>query len=119
MVVWDEWKLVWYSGRKPQLFNLDLDPGEYDDRADDPDAAALAEGKKRLFDICDPEAVSAMAFADQRAHIEALGGTEACLNTFVLMQRRHQQNRHACQRKAKYKAGFSKSSSGRGQSPAP
>ena len=84
MVVWDEWKLVWYSGRKPQLFNLDLDPGEYDDRADDPDAAAaLAEGKKRLFDICDPEAVSAMAFADQRAHIEALGGTEACLNTFV------------------------------------
>ena len=84
MVVWDEWKLIWYSGRKPQLFNLDFDPGEYHDRADDPDAAAaLPEGRKRLFDICDPEAVSAMAFADQRAHIEALGGTEACLNTFV------------------------------------
>ena len=84
MVVWEEWKLIWYDGGKPQLFNLDLDPGEYHDLADDPSAAtALEEGRRRLHDICDPAAVSALAFADQRDRIESLGGPQACLDTFV------------------------------------
>lgn len=84
MVAWDGWKLVWYAKGEPQLFNLDDDPGEYRNLAADPKAAgALEEGKRRLLEICNPEEVSAGAFADQRAHIAALGGEEACLNAFV------------------------------------
>lgn len=84
MVAWEGWKLIWYAGQPPQLFHLDSDPGEHHDRAADPNAAdALAEGTRRLYAICDPEAVSAQAFADQRARIEALGGVEACRNGFV------------------------------------
>ncbi|CAI8359351.1 MAG: Choline-sulfatase [SAR116 cluster bacterium MED-G04] len=88
MVAWDGWKLIWYVGREPQLFNLDDDPGERHDLAptvaDDPIAAsALKEGKRRLDAICDVEEVSARAFADQRRMIEENGGEEACLNAFV------------------------------------
>lgn len=84
MVAWDGWKLIWYAGRQPQLFNLDEDPGETRDLAVDPAAAeALAEGRRRLLAICNPDEVSALAFADQRALIEAVGGEEACRNAFV------------------------------------
>lgn len=84
MVAWDGWKLIWYAGGEPQLFNLDADPKERVNLAAEPEAAAaLAEGKKRLWAICDPEAVSAVAFADQRALIAQFGGEDACRNAFV------------------------------------
>lgn len=84
MVAWEGWKLVWYDGRPPQLFNLDNDPEERHDLSADPEAAdALAEGTRRLYAICDPKEVSARAFADQRALIEEIGGEEACRNAFV------------------------------------
>ncbi len=41
MVRQDEWKLVYYSGQPPQLFNLREDPHELVDRAGDPSVAAV------------------------------------------------------------------------------
>ncbi|MEM8975297.1 MAG: choline-sulfatase, partial [Pseudomonadota bacterium] len=81
MVRWGDWKYVYYAGRPAQLFNLAADPNETNDlgRADSGEAlAARAEGKRRLREICDPEAVNVQAFADQRRRIDAMGGREAC-----------------------------------------
>ncbi len=36
-----DWKLVYYHGQPPQLFNLAEDPGELIDRADDTDCQAV------------------------------------------------------------------------------
>ena len=84
MIRWQDWKYVHYVGHAPQLFDLATDPDELHDRAGDPaSAAALAEGARRLHAICDPEAVNAQCFSDQRARIEALGGYEACRDAYV------------------------------------
>ena len=83
MVRWGDWKYVHYVGLPPQLFDLANDPGERCDLANEatPEAqAARAEGERRLREICDPQAVNALCFADQRRRIEALGGETACLN---------------------------------------
>ena len=45
--------------------------------------SALVEGGMRLNTICDPEAVNALCFADQKRRIAELGGEEACLNAYV------------------------------------
>lgn len=80
MLRWDRWKYVYYPGGPPQLFDLDADPDERIDRADEPSAfAALKEGDARLRAICDPDAVNRQCFADQRRKIDALGGRAACL----------------------------------------
>ncbi|MEZ5775413.1 MAG: sulfatase-like hydrolase/transferase [Hyphomicrobiaceae bacterium] len=81
MVRWSHWKYVHYVGLPPQLFDLAADPGEVRDLGRDASEAAVAaraEGLRRLHAICDPEKVSAAAFADQHRRIEALGGREAC-----------------------------------------
>lgn len=81
LVRWADWKYVHYVGLPPQLFDLAADPAETRDlgRAEAPAAvAARAEGLRRLRAICDPEAVNAEAFEDQRRRIAALGGAEAC-----------------------------------------
>jgi choline-sulfatase len=88
MVRWGKWKYVYYAGMQPQLFDLEADPHEQVNRAmdgvNDPEIrAALAEGKRRLRAICDPEEVNARAFADQRRRIEELGGEEACRTAYV------------------------------------
>ena len=39
-----QWKLNWYHGfERPQLFDLETDPEELEDRADDPTCAAIRE----------------------------------------------------------------------------
>ncbi|WP_170761584.1 sulfatase-like hydrolase/transferase [Ruegeria lacuscaerulensis] len=88
MVRWGRWKYVYYVGQPPQLFDLERDPHEQVNRAvdgvNDPEiAAALTEGERRLREICDPDAVNARAFADQRRKIEELGGEEACRTAYV------------------------------------
>jgi len=84
MVRWRNWKYVHYVGQAPQLFDLATDPHEQRDRAADTFArAALAEGERRLRAICDPDAVNARAFADQRRKIDALGGEEACRTAYA------------------------------------
>ena len=71
MLAWDDWKLVYYVGMQPQLFNLGEDPQEKHDLALNPAFAEIIEiGKAHLKAICDPEVVSAKAFEDQRRMIE-------------------------------------------------
>ena len=88
MVRWQNWKYVHYVGARPQLFDLARDPGELTDlgRSDAPEArtrAALQEGARRLREICDPEAVNALCFADQARRIAELGGEEACRSAYT------------------------------------
>lgn len=88
MVRWEAWKHVHYVGHDPQLFHLGDDPQERvnlaRDRAGEPVvSAALAEGQRRLREICDPEAVNAQCFDDQKARIAALGGDAACREAYV------------------------------------
>jgi len=71
------WKLVYYVGQRPQLFDLEADPGERADIGADPDHAEVrAMLEAELREICDPEEVSARAFADQARVIAANGGRE-------------------------------------------
>jgi choline-sulfatase len=78
MIRHGRWKYTYYVGERPELFDLHADPGETTDLAADPTCApVLAELEARLRAICDPEAVSAQAFADQREKIVRFGGVEA------------------------------------------
>lgn len=73
-------KLNWYVGFPPELFDMQADPEELTDLASDPAYAAdLAAMEAALREILDPEAADAQAFADQAAMIEAYGGREAAL----------------------------------------
>ena len=81
MVRLGNWKLVHYVGYPPQLFDLAADPFEELDLAGRPETADV---QSRLYDelhgIVDPDAVNRLAFADQQARIESLGGVEAILS---------------------------------------
>ena len=81
MLAWDDWKMIYYVGMRPQLFNLAKDPHELDDLGNNPDyAEILAQGEAHLRSICNPEEVSAAAFADQQKMIALLGGEDAIRN---------------------------------------
>jgi choline-sulfatase len=68
---------VHHVGFRPEL-TIRADPGETRDLAERPDMApVLAECWAELRRICDPEAVSAEAFADQRRRIAENGGESA------------------------------------------
>lgn len=74
------WKLNYYIGFMPELFDLEADPEELVDLSNEPThAATLADLETALREICDPEAVDALAFADQAALVEHYGGREAAL----------------------------------------
>ena len=80
MIRHGRWKYIHHVGFRPELFDLESDPGETTDLAERPDmAAVLAECEARLRAICDPDAVNAKAFADQRALIASYGGREAVI----------------------------------------
>ena len=64
-----DWKLVYYHGQPPQLFNLADDPDELTDRADDPNCEAIrTELTERVLDDWDPEWVKAK-MADKKADV--------------------------------------------------
>jgi choline-sulfatase len=74
------WKLHYYVGFPPELFDLETDPEEMTDLAADPAyASTIAMMEAELRKICDPEAMDQLAFADQDAMIERYGGREAAL----------------------------------------
>lgn len=74
------WKLNYYVGFAPELFDLVEDPEELVDLADDPAyAEQLAAMESTLRDIVDPDAANELAFADQAALIEKVGGKEKAL----------------------------------------
>ena len=78
MVRWARWKLVYYVGAPPQLFDIANDPQEMTDLAETPEfRGVLAEGEDRLRSVLDPEEVNARAFASQAERIEAYGGRTA------------------------------------------
>jgi choline-sulfatase len=80
MIRHGRWKYVHHVGYRPELFDLQSDPGEGTDLAEQPELApVLAECKAALLRICDPEAVSAEAFADQHRRIVSHGGREAIM----------------------------------------
>lgn len=83
MIAWDQWKLIWYAGMEPLLFNLRDDPEEKHNLATDIAFQDILEhGKAQLWEICDPEIVSETAMANQKQKIENLGGKEACINSY-------------------------------------
>lgn len=60
MIRQDEWKLIYYHGQAPQLFNLAQDPHERVDRADDPGCQRIRrELTQRVLNGWDPEDVRA------------------------------------------------------------
>jgi len=62
------------------LFDMDNDPRELINLADEPEhAATLADLRNQLLQILDPEEVNQQAFADQAKMIETLGGMDAIL----------------------------------------
>lgn len=87
MARWDQWKYVHYVGVVPQLLKLHDNPQEFTDLATETNNSrgtnALAEGRRRLYDISDPEEVNKQCFSDQNNRIEELGGKDACLNAYV------------------------------------
>ena len=71
-VVQGDWKYNHYVGYSHQIFNLAEDPGEWENRIDDPDCGEVVERLRGiLYDICDPESVSDAAFADQDRRFNA------------------------------------------------
>jgi choline-sulfatase len=80
MVREDRYKLIYYVGMPRQVFDLEADPDESHNLADDPaHAAVLARLEAALRAICDPEEIDRQAQADQRRRVEAVGGAEAII----------------------------------------
>ena len=70
MVRYNEWKLSYYHGMRPQLFNLAEDPDEMNDLAEDPAYSSIRdELVERVTDGWDPDEVTrkmSVAQQDQR-----------------------------------------------------
>ena len=75
------WKYVYFAqGHPALLFDIESDPREVLNLADDPEYAnILAELREQLFRILDPEEVNRRVFADQAIMIDTLGGMATIL----------------------------------------
>ena len=80
MIRHGRYKYVHYAAYAPQLFDLESDPEELLDLAQDPaHGKALAECRERLYAICDPAEVDARAKARQAQLLAQNGGREAVI----------------------------------------
>ncbi|MGE3909398.1 MAG: sulfatase-like hydrolase/transferase [Chloroflexota bacterium] len=77
----DRYKLIEYVGMPSQLFDLEADPDESHNLADDPaHAEVCARLEAALRAICDPAEIDARAKASQHERVEAVGGAEAIIS---------------------------------------
>ena len=78
MVRHGRYKYIEYVGERPQLFDLDDDPGETIDLSAGVEMqSVVADCAARLRRICDPVAVDARAKLDQQRRIDDVGGVAA------------------------------------------
>lgn len=76
-----EWKYHYYEGFEPELFNIDEDPEELNDRAADPGALTIrAEFDATLRSMLEPAKIDRQAKDDQAALIERYGGREKAID---------------------------------------
>ena len=81
MLTRGQYKLHHYVGYPPELFNLEADPEETRNLADDPaHQETLAQLETALRAMLDPEAIDRRAKDDQNALVARHGGREAALN---------------------------------------
>jgi choline-sulfatase len=74
------WKYCHYTDKPAQLFNLDEDPQELNDRAADPAAAEVLHAcLAGLRTHLDPDEVDRRAKQRQQALLDSYGGREAAL----------------------------------------
>ena len=74
------WKLIYYVGFEPELFDLSKDPEEPSNLAQNPaHQDVLAAMVAALREICDLEAVDAQALKDQADMIAGYGGRDSAL----------------------------------------
>lgn len=75
-----KFKLSYFVGLEPELFDLEADPHETTNLASDPAASRIrADLEAELRKICRPEDVDARARSDQQARLEKHGGRDAVL----------------------------------------
>ena len=80
MIRHGKYKYVHYVAYRPQLFDLETDPEELRDLAENPAyAKAVEECRARLMKICDPAEVDARAKKRQAELLEQNGGREAVI----------------------------------------
>jgi len=76
----DNWKLIYYPGFEPQLFNLEKDPEEEENLANDKGHTHKLEELSNLLKvILDPDEINKLAFRDQEDMICKLGGRREIL----------------------------------------
>jgi choline-sulfatase len=84
MVRRGRYKYIYYVGYNPELFDLDADPEEGTNLAQDPKYSALAgELDSILRSIVDPEAADRRANEAQRQLIESRGGPEQVMANLI------------------------------------
>ena len=75
------WKYHYYVRHCPELFDLQTDPQELHDLGADPAYSdVVRDMHAALLEICDPQAVDALAREDQHNMIVGLGGIERAFN---------------------------------------
>lgn len=80
MIRHGRWKYIDYRGFPERLFDIEADPHETTDLAQNPSCAdILKQMRGKLRDICDPAEVDAAIRAEQRRRIDDFGGIEAVL----------------------------------------
>ena len=77
MIMDGRWKYIESVGYPARLFDLETDPEELSDLANDPAYAdKLSDCAQTMRSFCDPEVVEAKVQAHRKANVERMGGVE-------------------------------------------